>query len=202
MALAKKLSSLSLLFLLVAPRYVFPHPGSLDSNGGHYDRKIGKYHCHRSSCVSRENRSPSLQNEAMTENGARKVVRVIDGDTLVLSPKEEVRLIGVDTPETKHPKKSVECFGQEAAKFTKRMVEGKNVRVERDEMNVARRHKDIYRRTLVYIYLEDGTSLNKEIIRKGYGYAETRFPFRYPGEFQGLERQARERGLGLWSACN
>jgi len=50
------------------------------------------------------------------------VKRVIDGDTIQLSNGERVRLIGVDTPETKHPKKPVEYFGKEASAFTKKMV--------------------------------------------------------------------------------
>ncbi len=56
------------------------------------------------------------------------VKRVIDGDTIQLSNGEQVRHIGVDTPETKHPNKPVEYFGKEASAFTKRMVEGKMVR--------------------------------------------------------------------------
>jgi micrococcal nuclease len=58
------------------------------------------------------------------------VERVVDGDTLLLASGERVRLIGVDTPETKHPKKPVERFGKEASEFTGQMVEGKRVRLE------------------------------------------------------------------------
>ncbi len=58
------------------------------------------------------------------------VQRVVDGDTLVLGTGERVRLIGVNTPETVHPKKAVEAFGKEVSAFTKRMVEGKLVRLE------------------------------------------------------------------------
>jgi micrococcal nuclease len=60
------------------------------------------------------------------------VKRVIDGDTIQLSNGERVRLIGVDTPETKHTKKPVEYFGKEASAFIKRMVEGRQVRREND----------------------------------------------------------------------
>jgi micrococcal nuclease len=61
------------------------------------------------------------------------VERVIDGDTLFLANSEYVRLIGVDTPETKHPQKPVEYFGKEAYEFAKRMVQGKEVRLEYDQ---------------------------------------------------------------------
>ena len=68
------------------------------------------------------------------------VQRVVDGDTLMLGTGERVRLIGVNTPETVHPKKAVEAFGKEASAFTKRMVEGKLVRLEFDP--VASRRSD------------------------------------------------------------
>ena len=122
-----------------------------------------------------------------------KVKRVIDGDTLHLTNGGKVRLIGVNTPETKHPQKPVEYFGKEADLFTKRMVEGKEVRLEYDWQR-----KDKYRRTLGYVYLLDGTFLNAEIIKQGYGFAETRFPFKYLEDFRRYEKEARENGRGLW----
>ena len=122
--------------------------------------------------------------------------RVIDGDTIVVDIKgkqEKVRLIGVDTPETKHPKKPVERFGKEAYLFTKEMVEGKEVRLESDQQR-----RDRYGRLLAYVYLMDGTFLNAEIIKQGYGFAYTRYPFKYLEKFRGYEREARENKRGLW----
>ena len=123
----------------------------------------------------------------------RRVVRVVDGDTLLLDRKERVRLIGVDTPETVDPRRPVQRFGKEASAFTKRMVEGKKVRLEYDQDRT-----DRFGRTLAYVYLEDGTFLNAEIVRQGYGHAYTRFPFKYLEEFRGYEREAREAQRGLW----
>lgn len=145
----------------------------------------------------------SENSEAVSNLGAemRRVLRVIDGDTIVLSPNEKVRLIGVDTPETVHPKKVVECFGKDAKEFTRAAVEGKMVRVVLDEANALRKHKDRYGRTLGYLYTEDGILLNAELIRRGYAHAYTRFPFRYIVEFRELERQARREAAGLWSNC-
>ena len=128
----------------------------------------------------------------------RTVRRVVDGDTLVLENKERVRLIGVDTPETKHPRKPVEYYGKEATAFTKRKVQGKPVRLEFDQANAHIGHKDKYKRTLAYVFLEDGTFLNAEIVKQGYGFAYTRFPFIYLEEFRRYEREAREQGRGLW----
>jgi micrococcal nuclease len=122
--------------------------------------------------------------------------RVIDGDTIIVNiegKKEKVRLIGVDTPETKHPKKPVQRFGKEAYLFTKKMVEGKEVRLEYDWQK-----RDKYGRLLAYVYLMDGTFLNAEIIKQGYGFAYTKYPFKYLDEFRRYEREARENGRGLW----
>ena len=122
------------------------------------------------------------------------VTRVIDGDTVVLNTGEKVRLIGVDTPETVHPNKSVQYFGKEAAVFTKKMCEGKKVRLEYDWQK-----QDKYRRTLAYVYLEDGIFVNAEIIKQGFGFAYTKFPFKYLYEFRQYEREAREKEIGLWA---
>jgi micrococcal nuclease len=111
-----------------------------------------------------------------------------------LSNGERVRLIGVDTPETKHPKKPVEYYGKEASAFTKKMVEGKEVRLEYDVQD-----RDKYGRLLAYVYLMDGTFLNAEIIKQGYGHAYTRFPFKYMEEFRLYEKEAREAKRGLWA---
>jgi micrococcal nuclease len=132
-------------------------------------------------------------------SGNREYVqRVVDGDTLLLGTGERVRLIGVDTPETNHLNKPVEYFAKEAAAFTRRMAEGKRIRLEYDDANAAIGHKDRYDRTLAYVFLEDGTLLNAEIIRQGYGHAYTRFPFGRMNEFRQLEREAREQRRGLW----
>jgi len=123
-------------------------------------------------------------------------IKAVDGDTIIVNiagVKERVRLIGVDTPETKHPRKPVQRFGKEAYNFTWRMVEGKKVRLEFDQ-----NQRDKYRRLLAYVYLEDGTFLNAEIIKQGYGHAYTRFPFRHMQKFRNYEREARIRKRGLW----
>jgi len=125
----------------------------------------------------------------------RPCIRVVDGDTIVLDGNEKVRLIGVDTPETKDPRKPVQYFEKEAYEFTKKLVRGKRVRLEFDQNKT-----DKYGRTLAYVYLEDGTFLNAEIIKQGYGFAYTNFPFRYLGEFRQYEREAREGERGLWAA--
>jgi micrococcal nuclease len=135
--------------------------------------------------------------------GWYRVERVIDGDTLKVSPNpwpvsengDRIRLIGVDTPETVRPDYAVEYFGREAAAFTRHLCEGRRVRLEFDPAA----GQDRYGRTLAYVYLEDGTFVNAEIIRQGYGHAYTRFPFAYLQEFRALEREAHQNRRGLWA---
>jgi micrococcal nuclease len=121
------------------------------------------------------------------------VTRAVDGDTIVLADKERVRLIGVDTPELHHPRKPVQYFAVEAYRFTQSVAEGKKVRLEYDWQR-----RDRYGRLLAYVYLPDGTFLNAELIRQGFGHAYTKYPFKYLDEFRRLEREARETGRGLW----
>lgn len=123
-----------------------------------------------------------------------KCTRVVDGDTIIIGNGERVRLIGVDTPETKRPNKPVEYYGKEASAFTKKMVEGKDVRLTYDQQQ-----RDEYGRLLAYVYLMDGTFLNAELIKQGYGNAYTRHPFKYIDEFRQYEKEARKAKRGLWA---
>jgi micrococcal nuclease len=126
-------------------------------------------------------------------SSAQLVTRVIDGDTIVVAGVGTVRLIGVDTPETVDPRKPVESFGKEASEFTRRMAQGKVVRLEFDFQRL-----DKYQRTLAYVYLPDGSLLNAEIVKQGYGHAYVKYPFKYLDQFRDYERAAREAGRGLW----
>jgi len=123
------------------------------------------------------------------------VERAVDGDTLLLQDGRRVRLIGVDTPETKHPHRAVEPFGPEACAFTRDHVEGRTVRLEFDK-----ERRDRYGRMLAYVYQGDWL-LNEELIRAGLGRAVTHFPYStaMKRRFRNAQRQAREAGKGIWS---
>jgi len=122
-----------------------------------------------------------------------RVVRALDGDTLVLDNGERVRLIGVDTTEKSHPLKPIEYFSEEATQFMKRLLEGQKVKLEYDK---EKRGK--YGRLLAYVYLLDGTFVNAEIIRQGYGFAYTKYPFKYKDKFVALENEAQKNDRGYW----
>jgi micrococcal nuclease len=127
---------------------------------------------------------------------------VIDGDTIEVDDggeRREVRLIGIDAAETKHPGKPVQCFGPEATARMRTSVGGRTVRLEPDPIGD---RIDRYGRLLRYVHLGDRL-VNAEMIRQGYARAYTRFPFSRLEEFRSYEREARERRLGLWdpAAC-
>ena len=130
-----------------------------------------------------------------------RVVKVVDGDTIhvVLSGRREtVRYIGVDTPETKHPTKGVQCYGRAAAAFNARLVGGERVRLVGD---VERR--DRYGRLLAYVYrARDGLFVNAELARLGYARPLSIAPdVRHAARFAALAREARDQGKGLWLVC-
>ena len=128
-------------------------------------------------------------------SGQQLVVRVVDGDTLVLANGERVRLIGVNTPETKHPTKPVQPFGPEASEFPRRAVEGRYVTLKFD-----REKRDRYQRLLAYVYLKDWC-LNEEVIRAGLGECVTRYPYdsSMKRRFRAAESEARVARRGIWS---
>lgn len=136
-----------------------------------------------------------------TPPGYHPVVSVSDGDTItvkIAGKAEIVRLIGIDTPETKDPRKPVQCFGKAASAEAKKLLDGKAVRLEGDPTNS---NRDKYRRLLRYVYLEDGTLVNHYMIKNGYAFAYTLFPFTKLEEFRAAEREAREANRGLWGGC-
>ncbi len=133
------------------------------------------------------------------------VTKVIDGDTVNINKDGEIitlRLIGLDTPETVHPSKPVECFGKEASNKAKAVLTGKQVRIE---MDASQGTYDKYGRTLAYIYLEDGTHFNKYMVEEGYGYEYTYdLPYKYQAEFKKAQEEAEINKRGLWASnvCN
>ena len=129
------------------------------------------------------------------------VVKVVDGDTIDINIPDgkykttRIRLIGVDTPETKKANSPVMYFGPEAAEFTRSHALGKHVVVLLDTNS---RPRDRYGRLLAYIKLADGTILNEAIISEGYGYAYTVYKHSFSNKYIQLQNQAKSAKRGLW----
>jgi micrococcal nuclease len=127
------------------------------------------------------------------------VTRVVDGDTIEVQlggEEEDVRYIGVDTPETVKPGEPVQCYGKRASGFNDRLVEGERVRLVFDE-----ERRDVYGRLLAYVYLGD-RFVNAELLRQGLARTLSIPPNdRFAGRFKRLEIAAARAGRGLWSAC-
>ena len=110
-----------------------------------------------------------------------------------------MRLIGIDTPETKHPSKPVQCIGPEAsAKLVEILPVGSNVGLERDVQEF-----DRYQRTLAYVWTADGaTMVNEQMVAEGYAVTLTIPPdVRHTERFVAAQQAARDAGAGLWSGC-
>ena len=125
---------------------------------------------------------------------AQRVRQVIDGDTITVSGVGVVRLIGVDAPEKTGGYRDSEPFGDAAATFMRRLLEGHTVRLEYDGDR-----KDQYNRTLAYVFLEDGRLANVEIIRAGYAEVYRRFDYRRKPDFFAAERDAKDARRGMWA---
>lgn len=137
--------------------------------------------------------------EEISKTDLYEVLRVIDGDTievLIDGRKKTVRYIGINTPETVHPSKPVECFGVEASNKNKELVVGKKVRLVKDISET-----DKYGRLLRYVYMDD-TFVNLTLVQEGYANALSYPPdVAFNEEFRKAEQEARENRRGLWSSA-
>jgi micrococcal nuclease len=128
-----------------------------------------------------------------------RVLRVIDGDTIEVvlrGRSEDVRYIGIDTPETVKPGTPVQCFGPRAHELNQRLVGGRSVRLVFDA-----ERRDVYQRLLAYVYT-GGRFVNAVLVRRGYARTLTIPPNdSHAGLFHRLARRAGRAGRGLWAAC-
>lgn len=126
-----------------------------------------------------------------------RVIRIVDGDTIRVSVGGDVytvRYIGIDCPETKHPSLPVQWMGPEATRANEELVRGKKVYLEKDVSET-----DRYGRLLRYVFLDDGTFVNAELVRRGYAQVATYPPdVKYQDLFLEMQVEAREAGRGLW----
>ncbi len=136
-------------------------------------------------------------------SGDTVVREVIDGDTIAVAfgaHTENVRLIGIDTPETKHPTKPVGCYGPEASAHTEELLPpGTPVDLERD-----REERDVYGRLLAYVVRRsDRLFVNLDLVRGGFAEVLTIAPNTgHTRAFTAAAAEARQEGRGLWTACS
>ncbi len=125
-----------------------------------------------------------------------KVIRVIDGDTIEIEGKKKIRYIGVNTPELHDPRKPIECYGQTAVDENKKLVEGKEIFIQKDVSEI-----DKYKRLLRYVWVGD-TFVNDYLVRQGFAQVST-FPpdVKYQQQFLEAQMEAKKNNRGLWSSC-
>jgi micrococcal nuclease len=193
--------ALLLIIGICFPVLVPAHPGGLDSNCGHHNRKAGEYHYHVDwkSC-----RNLSIQAEAAESKSLQavdgRVLRVKDGDTVVIQPEAGgeafvCRLYGIDTPEKARRGRPGQPHAAGATKELKALILGKLVQAYLTGDKT-------YGREVCIIY-NQGMNINLEMVKRGYAWAYRRYLERpYASEFIDAERQAREKELGIWQDSN
>lgn len=146
-----------------------------------------------------------IRNTADLPENNYPVLKIVDGDTidiLIENQTIRVRLLGINSPESVAPRRSVECFGEEASQYLKKILKDSIVRLEKD---VNKPDTDEYGRWLRYVYVYN-LFINQEMISNGYAYEYTYHDeyYTFQNEFKNAEKNARESQIGLWNkkTCN
>lgn len=148
-----------------------------------------------------ENDADVGKEKQLVKGVSGKVISVTDGDTLKVQLEngltEKVRLILVDTPETKHPRLGVQPFGKEASAFTTKELSGKQVTLELDV-----EERDQYGRLLAYVWVGN-TLFNERLLEEGLARVAVYPPnTKYVEEFRKVQSTAQAAGIGIWSIEN
>jgi micrococcal nuclease len=193
-----------LLLLFIVQPTAYPHSGRTDAQGGHTNKKTGEYHFHNKPESKSTSKSPHAQQTTT-------VTRIVDGDTLkvfFLEGEESIRLIGIDTPESRVNKKTkkdakrsgqdietIIAMGKRATEYVESLVKpGGLITIEFDVQE-----RDRYKRLLGYVYLSNGNMLNEEIVKAGYASVMTIPPnVKYKDRFLIAYQEARKDKRGLW----
>ncbi|MEX0621581.1 MAG: thermonuclease family protein [Candidatus Woykebacteria bacterium] len=152
------------------------------------------------SILENEKKQQVSKNQSGTEGV--KVTRVVDGDTIEIETGQKVRYIGIDTPETSDPRTGVQCFGKEATKKNRELVEGKRVRLEKDVSET-----DKYGRLLRYIFVPSPSSgqdglVSETLVKEGFAFSSPYPPdIKYQDIFNKAEKFAKKNDKGLWGSC-
>ncbi|HEY6327798.1 MAG TPA: thermonuclease family protein [Blastocatellia bacterium] len=136
--------------------------------------------------------------ELPAPNEYRKVTNILHADTIEVEGAGLVRMLGVETPDRKSPEESYGDQAKAAIEFTKESLLGKEVRLEYDPSMTATGNKDDAGDLMAYVYTQDGTLFNAEMIKQGQAFARVNDPFKMEDDFRGYEREAMEAGRGVW----
>jgi len=146
-----------------------------------------------------------VERDAPTGASTAEVVRVVDGDTVIVRENGDgftVRLLGIDTPESVKPNSPVECLGPEASARAKELLpEGSPVRVTTDP---TQDRVDRFGRTLAYVFAGDATrSVNEQLVSEGFArvFISRGTPFQLERRFSLQEMEARASASGIWGEC-
>ncbi len=194
------ITGLLLVIVVLVALWVDANPEG-DRGGAPSDR--GRRAPELSGAHAKQRREPA--GERQRPQGSRAgvpalVTHVVDGDTIEVrlpdGAEEDVRYIGVDTPESVDPEEPVQCYAKRASHFNERLVGGRRVRLRFD-----RERRDVYGRLLAYVY-RGSLLVNAALVRRGMARTLTISPNDSLAPlFARLERAAGRAGRGLWGAC-
>jgi micrococcal nuclease len=153
-------------------------------------------HIRRKPSPSAPTNPPPIPSDKLGQAEIRKVIRIVDGDTITLEGNIKLRYIGINTPESVDPRRPVQCFAKEASQRNRELVEGQIVTLEKDVSET-----DKYGRLLRYVYV-NGIMINKQLVQEGYALASAYPPdVKHQKELKEAEKDAQQNKRGLWSNC-
>lgn len=187
-----------LLFIIMFALSAFNISCSQRESSGHFKKQNQRVISYPNKEVEK-NKNPVKIEDISKESEYFSVTKVIDGDTFWADDGSEkgvkVRLIGVDAPESRNAfKKVIGYYGKESKVYLTSLLNNKKVKLVYDVNRF-----DQYKRTLAYVYLEDGTFINADLVKNGYAMVMTVPPnVKYADDFIRLQHEARENNRGLW----
>ncbi|MBN1919587.1 MAG: thermonuclease family protein [Verrucomicrobia bacterium] len=155
----------------------------------------------RSETISSDESAEVEEKIAPPDGSKHEVLRVVDGDTVVIRTaggSVRVRVIGIDTPETVRASTPVEAWGPQASERARELLEGRKVTIHYDP-DPAHDRWDRYGRLLVYLDLPDGRDFGLVMIEEGYARAFLKYPCARGGLYASAERLAQQKGVGMWA---
>lgn len=123
----------------------------------------------------------------------KRVHKVVNGDTFIISEDFKVRLLGVKTPKVAWNDGKNEYYSRKSLSFTNRLIMGKRVKLKFDKEKI-----DKNGNIMAYVYLPDGKFLNAEILKQGFGKLDNEFECIYFKQFTDYENEAKSRNIGIW----